>query len=107
MLKAFIYGAAAALIGSRLKKMNDEGRLEPYKNKARERAQRLSAKISEERERLQRRDPASNPSKEGPSGQAVPPQASSHARKSDSDEVSRPARAHPWPVDPRALPSEN
>jgi hypothetical protein len=39
---------------------------------------------------------------------AAPPAASPRARKSaDPLEVSKPAKAHPWPADPAAMPEES
>lgn len=82
MLKAFFYGAAAAIIGSKLKKMNDEGRLEPYKEQARQRIQDVKGQLKEQTVGRSR------------SAKSVP-----------GNNVSAPAPAHPWPVDRKAMPS--
>lgn len=82
MLKAFFYGAVAAFVGSKLKKMNDEGKLEPYKEQARQR-------IAEVKDQL----------KEQTGGRT-----SSNTSFADTN-VSKPAPAHPWPADEKALQS--
>lgn len=93
MLKALIYGAVAAFVGSKLKKMNDEGRLEPYKEQARKSAQQFRDRMAEGADSLKAnaRSSASN--------------FTSSAAHDPSSDVSKPAKAHPWPVDPKAMPS--
>ncbi len=82
MLKALFYGAVAAFVGSKLKKMNDEGRLEPYKEQARQR-------IAEVKSQLKEQSAGSSRSSKG-----IP-----------ADNVSAPAPAHPWPADQKAMQS--
>ncbi|MCW2338927.1 ribosome-interacting GTPase 1 [Sphingobium sp. B2D3A] len=98
MLKTFFYGAVAAFIGSKLKKMNDEGRLEPYKDRARKRAQELKDKLAEHRQTSETDTARQEIGKSLSSGKA-------QANASASPDVSKPAKAHPWPVDPQAMPS--
>lgn len=94
MLKALVYGAVAAFVGSKLKKMNDEGRLEPYKEQARKGAQQLREKMAEQSRTMNNKS-----SSRTSSGSAA--QVGSHAYSSD---VSKPAKPHPYPVDPKAMP---
>ena len=82
MLKTLFYGAVAAFVGSKLKKMNDEGRLEPYKEQARKKIAEVKGQLKEQ-----------TASRES-------------AGKSFADtNVSKPAPAHPWPADEKALQS--
>jgi len=74
-------------------KMNGEGKLDGIKSRVREGVDRLRNREGLSLTPQRRPLPA-------------PAQASSKARLSPSDDVSKPARAHPWPVDPRALPKE-
>jgi|GEM_PF-2449005 len=102
MLKTLLAGAVAAFVGSRLVKMNEEGKFDDLKARARDGADRLRQRIDERRAGLQGAQFA--PARPLP----APPSASRKARKSpDPYEVSKPAKAHPWPVDPRAMPSES
>lgn len=80
MLKAFFYGAVAAILGSKLKKMNDEGRLEPYKEQARQRIADVKSQLK---------------------AQTTGPTRSSKSLPGEN--VSAPAPAHPWPVDEKAM----
>ena len=82
MLKAFFYGAVAAFVGSKLKKMNDEGRLEPYKEQARQRIAEVKGQLKEQ----------------------TAGRASSDKSVADTN-VSNPAPAHPWPADEKAMQS--
>ncbi len=82
MLKAFFYGAVAAFVGSKLKKMNDEGRLEPYKEQARQKIAEVKDQLKDKTAELE------------DAGQ----------RLADTN-VSKPANAHPWPADGKALQS--
>lgn len=93
MLKAFLYGAAAAIIGSKLKKMNDEGRLEPYKEQARKSAHQIKERLGE----IQDKADLSGGLRS----------ATRKARLSPDSSLSKPAPPHPWPIDPKALPSES
>lgn len=98
MLRTFIVGAIAAYAGSRLMKANEEGRLESLKAKVRDGADRLRNRLSEEP------DVMLAPHRPLP----APPSASRRARKSaDPMEISKPGKANPWPVDPRAVPGES
>lgn len=80
MLKAFFYGAIAAVLGSKLKRMNDEGRLEPYKEQARQRIAEVKSQLKNQRVGSTR------------AGTSLP-----------GENVSAPAPAHPWPVDEKAI----
>ncbi len=80
MLKAFFYGAVAAFVGSKLKKMNDEGRLEPYKEQARQRIAEVKGQLKEQSAKASR------------SSKTLP-----------GENVSAPAPAHPWPADQKAM----
>ncbi|MBU0556632.1 MAG: hypothetical protein KKD64_15610 [Alphaproteobacteria bacterium] len=104
MLKTFFYGAVAAIIGTKLKRMNDEGRLEPYKERARERAQELKEKLAEQRQKSE----AGAKSGTETAAKKIDKSVTSgrkNAKLSPSPEVSKPAQAHPWPADPKAMPS--
>lgn len=102
MLRTFLVGAVAAFVGNRLIKMNEEGKLESLKEKVRDGASRLRDRLSEQQDALITPAPAKVRSL------PAPPAASRRARKSaDPMEVSKPAKAHPWPVDPRAVPGES
>jgi hypothetical protein len=92
MLRTFAAGAIAAFVASRVMKMNEEGRLDGLKGRLQQNVDRLRGSNQGAAFAPQRR-PLPAPAK-----------ASSTARISPSDEVSKPARAHPWPVDPRAMP---
>lgn len=96
MLKALVYGAVAAFVGSKLKKMNDEGRLEPYKEQARKSAQQFRDRMAEQR--------SAGGSSAGARSAAMNKSAT-NAQPDTSNDVSKPAQAHPWPVDPKAMPS--
>jgi len=79
MLRTLIVGAAAAIIGTKLKKAYDAGKLDPYIDRAKaamKEAQNSSATRS----------------------------ARQDARSSSAD-ASKPARATPWPIDTRAIPT--
>jgi len=97
MLRTFLAGAAAALVGSRLLKLNREGRFETAKAKVREKVGDLRRTLAESRNL-----PAA--SADRPGRPAQPPQPAAAVRAGASDEVSRPAQAAPWPADKRALP---
>jgi hypothetical protein len=101
MLRTFLVGAVAAFVGNRLIKANAEGRLDGLKAQVKDGADRLRKRLSEHQDALITPAPAAARSL------PPPPQASRRARKSaDPLEVSKPAKAHPWPVDPKAMPSE-
>lgn len=91
MLRTLIVGAIAAIVGTKLKKAYDEGKLDPYIDRAREAAGDAKDRLAENAGTL--RKPAS------------PPQASESARLSPSDSPSKPPKAAPWPADGRAVPS--
>jgi len=94
MLRTFITGAVVAFVGSRIVKANNEGKLDGLKTRLQDGADRLRDRLANAQDALvteRRALPA-------------PVRASRTARLSPSDEVSRPAPAHPWPVDPRAMP---
>jgi hypothetical protein len=102
MLRTFLVGAVAAIVGNRLIKMNEEGKLDSLKDRVRDGASRLRERLSEQQDALITPAPATARSL------PPPPSASRKARKSaDPFEVSKPSRAHPWPVDPKAVPSES
>ena len=89
MLKTLIVGAIAAVVGTKLKKAYDAGKLDPYIDRAK-------AAASEARNaRATMRQPGSAPA------------ASRKARLSPSDSPSKPARAAPWPIDTRAIPEKS
>jgi len=98
MLRTFIVGAIAAFAGSKLLKANEEGKLDALKERARDGYERLRERLIDQQDALV---PATATRNLPP-----PPQASAKARLSPSDDVSRPSRAHPWPVDPKAIPDE-
>jgi hypothetical protein len=100
MLKALFYGAAAAIIGSQLKKMNDQGRLEPYKEQARKGAHQLKERLSEQRQNFM--DKRSSRSRGASNGVATTERS---AKASSASDLSKPAQPHPWPVDKKAVPS--
>lgn len=83
MLRTLIVGAIAAVVGTKLKKAYDSGKLDPYIDRAK-------AAAHDARHATLRR-PGSAPA------------ASRKARLSPSDSPSKPARAAPWPVDSRAI----
>jgi len=103
MLRTFIVGAIAAFAGSKLLKANEEGKLDKYKDQARDAFSRV-------RERLASGEDALVPAAASTGGPTrnlpPPPKASRKARLSPGDEVSKPARAHPWPADPKAMPAD-
>ncbi|BAK67872.1 hypothetical protein SLG_31970 [Sphingobium sp. SYK-6] len=100
MLRTFLTGAVAAFIGSRLIRANREGKLEGPKQRLREGAERA-------RSRLDQR--WSDAAKSASSARRAPPATpKSKATKTPAmDDVSSPAAAHPWPVDPKAMPQES
>jgi hypothetical protein len=100
MLRTFIAGAIAAFVGSRLIKANEAGKLDPYKQRLRDGADKLKDRVAD------RDAPLFTPNALSPAKPASAPAASRKARKSPSDEVSKPAKAHPWPTDPKATPGD-
>jgi hypothetical protein len=101
MLRTILVGAIAAFVGNRLIKANAEGKFDDLKAQVKDGADRLRKRLSEQQDALITPAPATARSL------PPPPQASRRARKSaDPFEVSKPAKAHPWPVDPKAMPSE-
>ncbi|MBT2185945.1 hypothetical protein [Sphingobium nicotianae] len=100
MLRTLIVGAIAAFAGSRLIKANEEGKLDGLKERARDGYDRLRDRLSRGEDALV---PATAPVRNLP----PPPKASRKARPSPTDEVSKPARAHPWPVDLQAMPEKS
>lgn len=78
MLKTLIVGAAVAFMGVKLKKAYDSGKLDPYISRAKAAAEEARRKAASAREQ---------------------------ASVADADNPSKPARATPWPIDNRAMPS--
>ncbi|HWJ70983.1 MAG TPA: hypothetical protein VNS79_13160 [Sphingobium sp.] len=87
MFRTLIVGAAAAIIGVKLKRAYDAGKLDPYIDRA-----KAAARDIGQGDTTPRRPSAA-------------PAASDKARPSPPDNSSRPARAAPWPVDTRAMPA--
>lgn len=103
MLRTFLVGAAAAFIGSRLMKANEEGKLDSFKTRLKDSTDHLRDRIREASNTAGARSAEMVPARSLP----PPPAASARARKSaDPMEVSKPAKAHPWPADPRAMPAD-
>jgi hypothetical protein len=90
MLRTIFLGAIAAIVGTKLKKAYDAGKLDPYIDRAKDAANDAQQRLSERTGTLRRPAPA--------------PAASKRARRSPSDSPSRPAKSAPWPADERALP---
>lgn len=90
MFKTLIVGAIAAIAGTKLKKAYDAGKLDPLIDRTRtafEDARRRAA------------DRTLTPRSSAPA-----PAAARRARASSPDSAaSRPAKAAPWPVDPKAI----
>ncbi len=80
MLRTLIVGAVAAIVGTRLKKAYDAGKLDPY---------------------IDRAKAAMNDARDTKSS------TGRNARRSPSDDASKPARATPWPIDTRAMPTSD
>ncbi len=91
MLRTLIVGAIAAIVGTKLKKAYDEGKLDPYIEKAKEAAGDAKQRVSENAGTLRK--------------PARPPEASKSPYLSPSDSPSKPSKAAPWPADGRAVPS--
>jgi hypothetical protein len=103
MLRTLFVGALAAFVGSKLIKANEEGRLDSLKTRLRDGADQMRDRLREPRDGVDGNSPELVPARALP----APPAASRRARKSaDPTEVSKPAKAHPWPADPAAMPEE-
>jgi hypothetical protein len=87
MLRTLIAGALVAIVGTKLKKAYDAGKLDPYIDRA-----RAAAHEARESSATRRKS-------------ATKPAASQNTRSDLSDSPSKPAKAAPWPVDPRATPA--
>lgn len=108
MLRTLLVGVAGALIGERLLRMNREGRFDEAKAKVKARVKdRLGDRLESLRATL-----AGSPDllvqgdAESPRRPARPPRPAAKAHPGAPDDVSRPARAAPWPADKRALTEE-
>jgi len=99
MLRTLIAGALTAIVGSRLLKMNRDGKFDETKARIREKVANLREDLAESPDRLVK----DSGTQFRP---ARPPRPSASTHRAASDEVSRPPDAAPWPADTRAVPKD-